>query len=419
MIKSNQLNIPVLVLSMVFIFLSASQAREHIPSPSDQPGEVILVSTPQEPYLIGKSSQNMLKIAADKQKNNYAVRYYLGMTALKEGNTKEAIHLLEDYLKLAPMDEFSASVRERLTILKIDRAEQEAKRAAKGSLRKSAENNIDKNTVAVFTFNTGSPKMFHDLSKGLTAMIITDLTKVPGLNVLEREKVQAFIQEIVLSKSGITEKTGMQKTGKFLMASNVVHGILKDAVGENLDISANVTETLNGTSRGNPKANGPKVLFFQLEKQLVSEIIESLGIAKKDLSEHTWDAINHTHTQNYDAFICFSKGLDLMDNKRFAEARVQFEEAIIRDPSFDIAKEMLISVPRTISSVNEAIDLKLADIVGESDDMVEGYSIEPVNNNSRAITPTTIDKRVGTTDSITDKSQIKNIEGDSKLRINW
>ena len=59
------------------------------------------------------------------------------------------------------------------------------------------------NTVAVLYFldRTGKPDL-DPLQKGLTVMLITDLSKVKSLTVVERVRLQAVAEELKLGVSG-------------------------------------------------------------------------------------------------------------------------------------------------------------------------------------------------------------------------
>jgi TolB-like protein len=62
------------------------------------------------------------------------------------------------------------------------------------------------------------------MAKGLAAMIIADLSKVPGLKVLEREKVQLLVDEARLGSSGIADPRSAVRTGQLLRAEKVIVG---------------------------------------------------------------------------------------------------------------------------------------------------------------------------------------------------
>ena len=62
------------------------------------------------------------------------------------------------------------------------------------------------------------------MAKGLAAMIIADLSKVPGLKVLEREKVQLLVNEAKLGDSGLADRASAVRSGRLMRAEKVVVG---------------------------------------------------------------------------------------------------------------------------------------------------------------------------------------------------
>jgi len=66
--------------------------------------------------------------------------------------------------------------------------------------------------------------MYRAMSKGIAAIVIADLTQVPGLKVLEREKVQKLLAEMRLGESGLTENSTAVRTGRMMRAEKVIVG---------------------------------------------------------------------------------------------------------------------------------------------------------------------------------------------------
>jgi len=69
--------------------------------------------------------------------------------------------------------------------------------------------------IAVSYFdNTSNIPEFDPLKKGLADMLITDLSKAPGIVIVEREKLeQELLGEIELSKSPYIDRSTAQKLG--------------------------------------------------------------------------------------------------------------------------------------------------------------------------------------------------------------
>lgn len=79
-----------------------------------------------------------------------------------------------------------------------------AKRAV--AEEKSLSAPAGRNTVAVLYFNngTGDPSL-DPMRKGIPLLLVTDLSGVPGLSVVERTRLQALAEETTLGASGLVE----------------------------------------------------------------------------------------------------------------------------------------------------------------------------------------------------------------------
>ncbi len=71
-------------------------------------------------------------------------------------------------------------------------------------LRENIE--TEPNSIAIYYDYEGLDETSRTLTKGMSALIIADLSKVPGLKILERAKIKEIIQEINLSDSGLVKE---------------------------------------------------------------------------------------------------------------------------------------------------------------------------------------------------------------------
>ncbi|MDX2193569.1 MAG: CsgG/HfaB family protein [Gemmatimonadales bacterium] len=83
-------------------------------------------------------------------------------------------------------------------------------------------------TVAILNFN-GSALVknaaeYGPLSKGIADMLITELSGSPGLRVVERDRIQALLEEQNLAKQGRIDEATAVKLGKILGAKHMVMG---------------------------------------------------------------------------------------------------------------------------------------------------------------------------------------------------
>lgn len=300
-------------------------------------------------YFIGKDSKAFLERAKEIAPDNYVVAYHLGSVYLNEGKKEDAILEWERYLSMAPMDSKSIAIREHLTILKLDYLEEFAQNAIKQVDSISEDQiQIKENTIAVLDFKNSGSLEYNAISKGLSAMIITDLLKVPELNVVERMKIQALLQEIRIGMTEVVDEKTAPKAGRMLLAKSIIWGEFAVEKSKKMKISSTVTEILDSTNLGKAEVEGPVSEFFNLEKELVFNILEALGLKEEDLSPSVKKSIRKIHTENFEAFLNYSKGLDYIDQKDFYKANEAFHTAVKLDPEFDIANNALLSYPKDL-----------------------------------------------------------------------
>ena len=155
------------------------------------------------------------------------VPYYLGLLALKREDNASAVQLLQQYAREDPEGAASRDVPQTLTLLSSAQLQQEVASAV------ARETEVigsppEPGSIAVQAFvNKGSNSNdgeFRAMAKGLAAMIIADLSKVPGLKVLEREKVQLLVNEARLGDSGLADTASAVRSGRLMRAEKVVVG---------------------------------------------------------------------------------------------------------------------------------------------------------------------------------------------------
>ena len=79
---------------------------------------------------------------------------------------------------------------------------------AREALREERDLQVDasRNTVGVLYFENNSGDAALDpFQKGLSLMLVTDLSSVAGLEVVERVRLQALVEELGLGRSGLVE----------------------------------------------------------------------------------------------------------------------------------------------------------------------------------------------------------------------
>lgn len=323
----------------------------------------------------------------------YAKAYlYLGMAYEAQDDLPKAIKEYNDYYRQFPMTPMGQKLKARVGVLMKNQIAKEVKEAIEKE-RYLTVDQIPDNTIAVyyFTNHTGNPRL-DPLQKGLADILITDLSQVKSLKVLERTRLQTLLDELKLSETGAVDQTNTPRFGRLLGAKRIITGGFAEPSENTLRIDSLATNVATAEADAQANASGNQNDFFSIEKQLVFRIIDNLGIS---LSQEERDAIQKIPTESFLAFLAYSRGIDYEDKGMYREAANEFKNAVQLDPNFSRANEKLqsaqvLSTTPMTGSINEIsqiekLALKEDTKVESKQEMVTGIStmdrFEPILEN--------------------------------------
>jgi TolB-like protein len=179
-------------------------------------------------------------------------------------------------------------------------------------------------------------------------MLITDLSNVKSIQIVEREKLESLLKEIDLGEGKFIDPNTAQKLGKGLGAGYMLTGSFL-IMGETMRIDARLVDVGTGEVTMAEEITGEVNTFFELEKILKNKLIQSLNI---DLSKTESRRIKKSQTESFEAFSAYSSSLDAFDKGEFEKSAEFLEIATESDEDFDLAWEKL-----------EEIEKKIADII--------------------------------------------------------
>jgi TolB-like protein len=123
-------------------------------------------------------------------------------------------------------------------------------------------------TVAVLYFDySGKNEALLPLQKGLAQMLITDLASQDTLRVVERERLQAILDEHKLAQNGKLDSKTAVRIGKLLGARHLVLGSYFDVAGS-LRVDARLVDVETGAIVKSVGAQGKADEFLVLEQKL-------------------------------------------------------------------------------------------------------------------------------------------------------
>ena len=192
--------------------------------------------------------------------------------------------------------------------------------------------NVSDSTIAVFPLiYTGTNKDYAPLSRGFSEMVSIDLAKLKTITVLERVRIQAVLDELKLSQSGVVDQSTAPRVGKILKAGTIVSGDYD--VTNNGDFKIDLGSWAVQTSQRKSWVNktGSIKDFFVLQKQVVFDFLQQNGF---QLTQEEKENIAYIPTQNLESFLAYSKGLLQEDAGNFQQAGQFFNQATQLDPGF-------------------------------------------------------------------------------------
>jgi len=271
------------------------------------------------------------KQVLEKQPGDPFSTYYLGLAHLEKGERSQTIEIWKTYRNdREPLVE--QEIKKQLTLIEIVESMHLARQALADE-QKLKSLPPKQGTVAVFYFKDVSPdSRFQHLQKAMAAMIITDLSQVEALQVLERLRVQFLLTEMQLGQTGIVEPDTAPRAGQLLGAENLIVGTMEPG---SVAVKTSVASTSKQDVVGAFSVSAELQQFYVLEKEVVYNILKVLKIPFTAEEEAKFSKY---HTENLKAVIYFGQGLEALDAGQWTEARDFFRQAVQEDPKFEMAK---------------------------------------------------------------------------------
>lgn len=186
-------------------------------------------------------------------------------------------------------------------------------------------------TVAVLYFDNHTGRADYDaFGRGISAMLITDLSVVPEIKLVERERLQSVITEQQLQQLSLFDSATAVRTGKLLGAEYLLTGAFS-AVDPQMRIDTRVIRVETGEVVRAAKVQGKADDFFALQQKLSRELVDALPVA---VSPETMEAMRKQQERNRidDArvIVDFAAGLVRLDNRDYVGALERLGPAVVR-----------------------------------------------------------------------------------------
>ena len=202
--------------------------------------------------------------------------------------------------------------------------------------------------VAVVDFDSATTEAdLKALGKGLQSMVATDLAGVPGLRLVERQRLNDVIAELKLARGGQMDRATVARVGKLTGATHLLGGTYTVVAGR-MRIDARMFSIESGEVIVAEQIEGERDAFFELEKTLARKVVDALGIK---LAPRDRAALATPHTADFEAFRLYSKGIAAFDERRYDDALTALGAAARKDTEFRLAARTLEDYRRLVTEI--------------------------------------------------------------------
>ena len=309
-------------------------------------------------YKAGQYEQaaGELETAGQELEKDSKVVFYLGMTYEELEQYDKAIVEYSKYPQFRRLSQMRQKMQQRIQWLIGKQATQWAKE------RMKMEEVIDPasipdNTIAVTYFKPFvASEELEPLHKGLTQLLIVDLSIVRSLKVLERIRLREVYNELGFGSTDVVDERTSPRMGKLLGANSIVTGTFTGFGDNQWRIDPAIGRVKIGSFQALDSVKGPVPLFLQVEKELVMDILDNLAV--ETTQEERDEILSNVPTESLQAFLAYSRGLDHLDNGLYTQAAAEFEAALALDPMFNLAEDDLMGAKLLAQPVGSTGELE-------------------------------------------------------------
>lgn len=281
-------------------------------------------------------ARDALRAALVVDKQNYPAQVYLGLSYEEMGQLDSARTAYTTALSQTGNARHKSDLEGRLALLTQKELRAQAKAAIAQEATLSREP-VTGNAVAVLPFRyVGTNEELKPVGRGLTQLMISDLGKLSQLRLLEREQVQALVDEMSMTEAGRVDPATGARSGRLLRAARVLQGSVQDnAARSELKVDATVVDAKDAKVIATGTGQDKLQELFALQKQILFRLVEQMGIT---LTPADRRALSERPTADLQAFLAYSRGLESEDRGDWPGAASNFSTAVARDPNFRAAK---------------------------------------------------------------------------------
>jgi TolB-like protein len=196
-----------------------------------------------------------------------------------------------------------------------------------------------KPTVAVLYFDySGKDEQLGMLRKGLAQMMISDLSSLDAIQLVERDRLEDILAELKLGQTNKIDPATAAKAGKLLGARYMVLGGYFDLKSK-LRVDARVIEVETGKVIQSVGATGEADDFLALEQKLVTEVGAVLGkqLALPPAKAPRAPRVAPPARLSQRTAMLYSRALHDLDTGNKAKAKEKLQQVVLEQEDFKLA----------------------------------------------------------------------------------
>lgn len=200
-------------------------------------------------------------------------------------------------------------------------------------LNARTKNKGAKRLAIIYFTNTSEDRRLDKLSKGLASMMITDLSPLRMLVIVERERLEEVLKEQKLTRTKQFDPTTAARVGKLLGAELILTGNYFEMLGS-LRIDSRIINVETGQILHASGVEGNSTDLFKLEKQMVWKLVKSLDLEMQDDEQKTLVASEEVEQIDLLTLETYSIALEEFDRNNYDSASALIKKVLNRNPSF-------------------------------------------------------------------------------------
>ena len=280
-----------------------------------------------------------LKKAYSRRPDDPKVMFYLGLASEQVGRRQGALKLFRQFDEVPSDSKYRTLMEGRYEWLTRRQAERTARRLVAQERERPADPGRGaSDVVAVVPMQyQGGDEQYQALGRGLAEMFTTDLSNVGRLQVVERVRLQALLDELKLGQTEYVDPSTAPRVGRLLGAGRLVGGSYLVTGDERIRLQVTLVDAATGErvpQLENQRARLDRL--FDLQTRVTFSIVDQLGV---ELTPQERAAIQEVPTQSLQAFLAYSRGLMEEDRGNYGLAARHYRRAQQIDPRFNEARQ--------------------------------------------------------------------------------